>query len=124
MNKFLLTIGVSATLLSPVFAGNETDADAVKYLDSLKTCTRFTLKYLHPFVPGFTAQNIIRKKIAGNCLVIFVMPGDKKLNCRFTPETVKLLTSEAKYAEARENRYTGSTSDAVSQRMSHECKLD
>jgi len=45
MNKFLVTIGVSATLLSPVFAGNETDADAVKYLDSLKTCTRFTLKY-------------------------------------------------------------------------------
>ena len=124
MNKFLTTLSVGAALLSPAFAGEVADAGAVKYLDSLKTCTPFALKYPHPFVPGFTAQNIIKEKVAGNCLVTFVMPGDKKLNCRFTPETVKLLTSEAKYAEARQNRYTGAASDAANQRMSEECKLD
>jgi hypothetical protein len=124
MHKSLLTLSVSATLLSPAYAGNEIDAGAVKYLDHLKTCTPFTLQYPHPAVPGFTAQNIIKQKVAGNCLVTFVMPGDKKLNCQFTPETVKLLTSEAKYEEARQNRYSGATSDAVSQRMSEECKLD
>ncbi|HEV7613942.1 MAG TPA: hypothetical protein VGO37_18830 [Steroidobacteraceae bacterium] len=123
MNRFLLKLSVGATLLSPAYAGNE-DAGAVKYLDHLKTCTPFTLQYPHPIVPGFTAQNIIKEKVAGNCLVTFVMPGDKKLNCRFTSETIKLLTTEAKYAEARQNRYVGSTSDAVSQRMAEECKLD
>ena len=124
MKKCMLTVNVIGALLSPAFAGNEADAGAVKYLDSLKTCAPFTLKYPHPFVPSFTAQNIIRGEVAGNCLVTFVMPGDKKLNCRFTPETVKLLTSEAKYAEARQNTYTGAASDAASQKMSEECKLD
>ena len=123
MNKFLLTLSVSATLLSPTYAGNEVDAGALEYLDNLKTCTPFTFNYPHPFVPGFTAQNIIKGKLAGNCRVTFVMPGDKKLNCQFTPETVKLLTSEAIYEEARQNRYSGSTSDPASKRMSEECKM-
>ena len=124
MYKSLLTLSMSAALLTPAYAGNGIDAGAVKYLDHLKTCTPYTLQYPHPIVPGFTAQNIIKKKVAGKCLVTFVMPGNKKLNCQFTPETVKLLTSEEKYEEARHGSYSGATSDAVNQRMSEECKLD
>jgi len=61
--------------------------------------------------------------MGGNCLVAFIMPGDKKLECAFTPETIKLLTSEAKYREAREHKMSGSTSDSISEKMAEECKL-
>jgi hypothetical protein len=124
MNKFILTVSVGISVLSQSYAADEIGGPgALKYLDNLKTCTPFTFSYPHPFVHGFTGQNIIKGKEAGNCLVTFVMPHDKKLECRFTPETIKLLTSEAAYEEARQQSFAFADSAPASKRMAEECKL-
>jgi hypothetical protein len=123
MNKIVLAVSLVIALWSPSHAGDDHDASALRYLDSLKTCTPYSFSYPHPFVRGFTGQNIIKGKMADNCLVTFIMPGDKKLECAFTPDTIKLLTSEAKYQEAREHKMSGSTSDSISKKMTEECKL-
>jgi hypothetical protein len=123
MNKCFLAVGLGITLSSPSFASDDYEAGTLKYMDNLKTCTPSNFSYPHPFVQGFTGQNIIKGRKADNCLVTLVMPGNKKLNCEFTPETIKLLTSEAKYQEVREHRMSGSTSDPISKKMTEECKL-
>jgi hypothetical protein len=124
MNKFILTVSLGISLLSPVLRGDEIGGpSALKYLDNLKTCTPFTYSYPHPFVHGFTGQNIIKGKEAGICLVTFVMPHDKKLECRFTSETIKLLTSEAAYEEVRQQNFAFANSAPASKRMAEECKL-
>jgi hypothetical protein len=122
MNKFILTASLGVTLLSQTYAADEA-AGALKYLDNLKACAPFTFSYPHPFVRGFLGQNIIKGKMGGNCHVTFVMPGNKRLECNFTPETVRLLTDEAAYEAARQQKFVGSTSDPASKRMSEECKL-
>jgi hypothetical protein len=123
MNKIIRAASLGIVLWSPSHAGDDQEASALRYLDNLKTCTPYSFSYPHPFVRGFTGQNIIKGKMAGNCLVTFVMPGDKKLECAFTPETIKLMTSEDKYQEAREHKMSGSMSDSISKKMTEECKL-
>ena len=125
MKQPILAASLCAALLGLAYA-DETDksgAGALKYLDNLKMCAPFTYSYPHPFVKGFRGQNIIKGKIGGNCLVSFVMPGDKRLECQFSPETVALLTNEAAYEQARQQKFTGSTSDPANTRMQQECKF-
>ena len=68
---------------------------------------------------GFTAKNIIRGQSGDKCLVTFVMPDNMIMDCRFSRDAVKLMTSARQYEQAR----TGDTSTdpALSGRFDKEC---
>ena len=122
--KQLIWASLCAAWLSHAHAADDAPgAAALKYLDNLKICTPYTYSYPHPFIKGFRGQNIIKGKMGANCLVTFIMPGDKKLECQFSAETVTLLTNDAAYEQVRQQKMVGSTSDPVNIRMAQECKL-
>jgi hypothetical protein len=102
-------------------ASSDFCANTIKYYDNLKMCTPYTFSYPHPLMPTFTGKNIIVGKKGDKCDVVFLMPGDMKMSCRFSQETIALMTSEAKYKEARECSFTASSSDPVNERMDKEC---
>lgn len=92
--------------------------DAVAYLDALKTCEpgRFTLA--SPF--GGQLQNTIQGTVDGLCQVEMVLP-NVRLACRLSGETLALMTSPAKYDQARTGVFEGSTESPESQRLGMEC---
>ena len=98
-------------------------AAAIQYLDHLKACTPHTFKYPHPFVPSFTGQDIIKGREGDKCHVTFIMPNNLKMECELSAETIRLMTSEAKYREARAGEFQGSSSDPESKRVGQECRL-
>ncbi len=100
-------------------------AGAVRYLDDLKTCTPYTWKYPNPFVPGFTDQDIIRGKRGDKCQVTYLMPNDLKADCEHSAATIKQMTSESAYEQARSGEYTASfhLSSNADSPFNHECHL-
>ena len=109
-------------LLSTAHAG-DFKADTLKFMDNLKTCTPHTFSYAHPMMKGFTGKNIIKGKKGSKCEVSYLMPGDMKMDCAYSSETVKYMTSEQKYKEAREGTSSGSVLDANGKKMADECKF-
>jgi hypothetical protein len=99
----------------------KTASSAVEYLDHLKACTAFTFKYPHPLHPGFTAKTVIRGQKGDKCEVIYLAPDDQLVECEFSARTITLMTSTAKYKEARAGAFTGSLSEAESRIASREC---
>lgn len=109
--------------------GNEMPGESVAegqgtildYLDSLGACKQgdFHLSY-----PGFgTVHNTILGKDGDRCKVRSEIR-QVKMTCNFSAETIALLTSEAKYQEARTGILSGSTSSEESKRMESECRVD
>lgn len=98
-------------------------AGTIKYMDNLKTCTAYTFSYKHPIIPNFVGQNVIKARKDDKCQVTIVMPGNRKMECELTAETVRLMTSEDKYREARAKTMSGSSSDPVSRKMNEECRI-
>lgn len=106
-----------ATSEAETASGNPT----VAYLDSLKSCSpgAFHLSY-----PGFgNYDNTIVGKDGDRCQVRIEHP-QITLMCNYSEATVALLTSEAKYEEARNGVLSGSTDSPESQRAAEECSPD
>ena len=93
-------------------------ADGVAFLDSLKTCTPGTFDISAGGLG--TAKNTVIGTDAGRCRVRIEHPQVTVL-CNYTDETIALLTSAAKYEDARNGVLQGSTSSQESQRVSEEC---
>ena len=94
---------------------------SVAYLDSLMTCSpgAFHLSY-----PGLgTYDNTIIGRNGDRCQVRVEHP-QITLLCNYSEETIALLTSEAKYEEARNGVLSGSTDSPESQRAAEECAPD
>lgn len=92
--------------------------ESVTFLDSLKTCSpgAFHLSY-----PGFgTYDNTIIGKTGDRCQVRIEHP-QITLMCNYTEATIALLTSNAKYEEARNGVLSGSTDSEESRRAAEEC---
>ncbi len=96
----------TASPANPKNTGEDYDsAAAVRYLDDLKTCTPYTWKYPNPLVPGSTSQNIIHGKKGDKCRVTYLMPNNLKADCDHSAETIKQITSESAYQQARSGEY-------------------
>jgi hypothetical protein len=124
MAKLFFVTVLAASISGAGIAAEDFYAGTIKYYDNLKTCTPYTFSYPHPLVPGFTGQNVIKGKKGDKCQVTMLMPGNLKMQCEFSAATIKLMTSEAKYKEAREHQMSGSTSDPASEKMNEECKVN
>lgn len=93
-------------------------SDSVSFLDSLKNCVP---GIFHISYPGFgTSKNTIIGKNGDRCQVR-VEHSQISLNCNYTDATIALLTTEAKYEDARKGVLSGSTSSEESQRVAEEC---
>ena len=114
----MLLVLFVATLTTPAVAVEE---GVIKYLDALKTCRPTTLRYPNPMVPGFTNENVIKGMQDGKCGVTMVMPGSLTMDCAFTPATVRLLTDERHYEDARQDRFTNYPD--VDQKFNEECQF-
>jgi hypothetical protein len=126
MRTLLLVLAATAVAtLVPIHAQRAGDpaAGAVAWLDHLKTCTPYTYRYPNPIVPSVTDENIITGRKDGTCQVTYVIPGPDNNVCQLTAPTIALMTSADQYQQARTGRFGGSSSDALSQRMTQECTL-
>ena len=118
---------LAAIFLFPSLGHADTESEfydgSIIYLNNLKTCTPYTFTYRHPFVENFTAQNAIKGQQGGKCFVTTTMPKNMQLECQLSPDTINLMTSEAKYRELRKHEMSGSTSDPASTAANRECTL-
>jgi len=92
--------------------------DAIEYLKNLTVCAPGNFRFSYP---GFgTYHNTILGPEGDRCRVRIEHP-QIQLTCDFSAETIALLTSEAKYEEARTGIVSGSTDSEESRRMAEEC---
>jgi len=96
-------------------------ASAITYMDKLKSCSPYTYSYPHPFFKTFTGKNIIKGKQQKGCAVDYLLPNHLTMRCVYSPETIRLLTSNQKYQEVKTGRFHGSTSSPESKAMAKEC---
>ena len=99
-------------------SGTRAPGDLIAYLDNLKTCTpgKFQFSY-----PGFgTYLNTILGQQDNGCQVR-IEPPKIKLLCSYSDKTIALLTSSAKYEDARQGVLSGSTDSEESRRVADEC---
>ncbi len=95
--------------------------DAIEYLNSLTVCDPGDFRFSYP---GFgTYHNTILGSEGDRCRVR-IEHSKIRLTCDFSVETVTLLTSEAKYEEARTGVVSGSTDSEESRGMAEECRPD
>ena len=93
-------------------------SDSVAFLDSLKSCGP---GIFHISYPGFgTSKNTIIGKNGDRCQVR-IEHSNISLTCNYSDTTIALLTSEAKYEDARNGVLSGSTASEESQRVTEEC---
>ena len=119
-NDFDLVIWERA---DPVAAESSVQApgDATEYLNNLTVCDPGDFRFSYP---GFgTYDNTIVGPEGDRCRVRIEF-SQIQLTCDFSAETIALLTSEAKYEEARTGIVSGSTDSEESRRMAEECRLD
>ncbi len=95
--------------------------DAIDYLDSLKSCGPGEFRFSYPGI-GAYHQTILgweddRCRVRSEHTQFTVM-------CDFSAETIELLTSDAKYEEARSGILSGSTDSEESRRMAEECRAE
>ena len=93
---------------------------AVAYLDSLKACAPGEFSFTYPGRGEY--RDIILGKEGPNCQVRIVHSGSS-IDCSFTEETVSLLTSAQKYANARKGVLQASTDPEESARINKECRI-
>lgn len=91
---------------------------SVAYLDSLKGCTPGDFQLAYPGLGTF--DNTIVGRNGDRCQVRIAHP-QITLLCNYSDATIALLTSEAKYEEARNGVLSGSTDSPESQRAAEEC---
>ena len=96
----------------------EQGSDVVAYLDALAECRTGTFPTVMPGVGSI--DNIIDGRDAGRCLVRTAMLG-REIVCRYSNETIALLTSPDKYEDARNGVIRGSTGSEESRRVGEEC---
>ena len=94
---------------------------SVAYLDGLKTCTPGAFHLTYPGLGTF--DNTIVGRNGDRCQVRVEHP-QITLLCNYSDATIALLTSEAKYEEARNGVLSGSTDSPESQRAAEECTPD
>ena len=96
-------------------------SDSVAFLDSLMSCEP---GIFHISYPGFgTSKNSIVGKNGDRCQVR-VEHSQISLTCNYSEATIALLTTEAKYEDARNGVLSGSTSSEESQRVAEECSSE
>ncbi|PCJ30157.1 MAG: hypothetical protein COA90_10255 [Gammaproteobacteria bacterium] len=100
---------------------NAYQVSATKHLDNLKKCNPFTSSYKLPFF-GKVKSKIIGKK-NGRCHVISYSDFGGEVVCNYSDETIALLTSEKKYQEIRNGKFSGSSNSPEAARMSAECTV-
>jgi hypothetical protein len=92
---------------------------AIAYLNSLTACDPGSFRFSYP---GFGAfHNTILGPEGDRCRVR-TEHSAIQLTCDFSAETIALLTSEAKYEEARTGTVSGSTDSEESRRIAEECR--
>jgi hypothetical protein len=98
----------------------------IKWLDNLKTCTPYTVSFPNPFLPVNQTQTI-KGKDGDLCQVTYETPGKYLVNCRFSPEGIKVMTSDPFYEDVKNNRwliaYDSEHNTAGAKVMSQECKV-
>ena len=116
--RILVTMAVGAVIAcsGAVAQGNspnrsQSAAEAVQYLDHLRSCTAYTYKYPVPLARSI-AENTILGKNGDACKVSFHVPNCCMANCAFSAATIKALTSQAKYRKARTGKFDASLSEA------------
>lgn len=93
--------------------------DAIAYLNSLTACDPGDFRFSYP---GFgTFHNTIVGPDGDRCRVR-TQHSQVQLTCDFSAKTIALLTSEAKYEQARTGIVSGSTDSEESRRLSEECR--
>jgi hypothetical protein len=103
----------------------------IKWLDNLKTCTRytFTTEFDNPFGGGAKQTQIqtINGKEGNLCLVTYETKGQYLTACRFTPEGLKTMTQDKFYEQARNNdwsfSYNGNNLTDDQKVMQEQCKV-
>jgi hypothetical protein len=99
----------------------QTSGSAIEYLNNLVVCDPGDFRFSYP---GFgTFHNTILGPEGDRCRVR-TEHAEIQLTCDFSAETIALLTSEAKYGEARTGNVSGSTDSEESRRMAEECRAD
>lgn len=129
--RILVTMAVGAVIAcsGAVAQGNspnrsQSAAEAVQYLDHLRSCTAYTYKYPVPLARSI-AQNTILGKNGDACKVSFDVPNCCMAQCAFSAAAIKALTSQAKYRKARTSKFDASLdasfSEAEGKRFASEC---
>jgi hypothetical protein len=123
--RVFLLVAMATLSLPSVRAADYPYAAAIQYLDHLRTCTPYSFKYLMPNT-DMTVQNIIKGEQSGKCQVTYLM-GDSskfesKFECELSPETIKLMTSDAIYQGLRSGKPLASADEGTS-RFLQECRL-
>ena len=99
-------------------SSREKGADRVAYLDALAHCTAGTFSVV--MSGGRSIDNIVDGREGNRCVVRTRMQG-REILCRYSSETIALLTSPEKYEDARTGVVRGSTDSEESRRVSQEC---
>jgi hypothetical protein len=122
----VMLLGAIATLSTASLpAANYPYADAIKYLDHLKTCTPYSFEYLMPNT-DMTVQNIIKGEQSGKCQVTYLMGSnskfESKFECELSVETIELMTRDVMYQQLRSGKPLASADEAAN-RFLQECRL-
>jgi hypothetical protein len=99
----------------------KTSGDAIEYLNNLKLCQPGDFRFSYP---GFGTYHSIILGREGDRCGVRTEHSKIQVTCNFSAETIALLTSEAKYEEARTGLIAGSTDSEESRRMADECQSD
>lgn len=94
---------------------------SVAYLDSLKACIPGAHHLAYPGLGTYT--NTITGRVGDRCQVRIKHP-QFTLSCNYSDAMIALLTSDAKYQEARDGILSGSTDSEESKLASEECTPD
>lgn len=117
---------VLLSILLPYTSYAETVPDffqgVIAYMDHLRSCVPYTFSYQNPFMPNAVSQNVIRGRSGNHCLVT-MQTGPYTWDCSFSPEAISVMTSDAKYSDARNNTLSGSSDDLPSYYLRKECKF-
>jgi hypothetical protein len=117
-NDFDLVVWERADAIAPERSALA-PGDAIRYLDNLTACDPGDFRFSYP---GFgTYHNSILGREGDRCRVR-TEHSLIQLTCDFSTEAIALLTSEAKYEEARTGIVSGSTDSEESRRMAEECR--
>ena len=94
---------------------------AIDYLNSLRSCEPGEFRFSYPGIGTYhhtiSGWEGDRCRVRSEHTQFTVM-------CTFSAETIELLTSEAKYEEARSGILSGSTDSEESRRMAEECRVE
>ncbi len=91
----------------------------IQYMNNLKSCTPFVLNYRFLEWERGTRRRIIQGKNGDKCVVIDVLPSDRKVTCELGKELVQSLTSEERYRDAEEGPLSQDAEDLNALGASH-----